>query len=257
VSSFSVYSEGSSFLYRLDPRTKLLMLLCVVIVAMLSTDPVFNACLFAGCMALAVLAVDYKKILNTLKIFVPLFAMVLFLWPIFMRRGPVLFSWGILVVTQGGLVYAVAMFFRILTMLVFSMITLMTIKSADLVTIMDKAGLPYTYSYAAMISLNFLPEFATAARTVLNAQQARGLDVRKTNFILGIKNLASIMPPLMSMVFRKAETLSLSMDSLAFGASPKRTFVRSSELVLGQRDWVAMAATVLLLIVYVALRILL
>lgn len=257
MSSYSIYTEGNSFLYRLDPRTKLLMLICVIVVVMASTNPVLNAALFFSCLVLALFTVDYKKIFNILKIFVPLFTMVLVLWPLFLRKGPVLFSWGILVVTQGGLMYAIAMFFRILTMLIFSLIVLMTVKAVDLVTIMDKAKLPYTYSYAAMIAMNFLPEFATAAKTVLNAQQARGLDVRKQNFILGIKNLASIMPPLMSMVFRKAETLSLSMDSLAFGANPKRTYMRSKDLSLKTLDIIFMAASILLVLAFILLQIVL
>ena len=257
MSTYSIFTEGHSVLYRMDPRTKLMMLLCLIIVVMSSNNPIFNGIILLGCGLLAYLTVDYKKILRTLKVFAPLFSMVLILWPLFMHIGPVLFEWGILVVTEGGLLYAIAMFFRIMTLLIFSLIMLMTIKSVELVTIMDKAGFPYTYSYATMIALNFLPEFASAAKTVLNAQQARGLDIRKTNFLVGVKNYASIMPPLLSMVFRKAETLSLSMDSLAFGAHPKRTFIHSSEIALKSRDIVVMALSIILVLIYVVLRLIL
>lgn len=257
MSTYSIYTEGKSFLYKTDPRTKLLMLLCLIIIVMSSNDPILNGLFLLGCGILAYLTVDYKKILGTLKVFVPLFSMVLILWPFFMHSGPVLFELGFLVVTKGGLLYAVAMFFRIMTLLIFSMIMLMTIKSVELVTIMDKAGFPYTYSYATMIALNFLPEFASAAKTVLNAQQARGLDVRKKNFLVGIKNYAAIMPPLMGMMFRKAETLSLSMDSLGFGANPKRTFIRSNEIFLTKQDKIIMVLSVVSVLVYVTLRIIL
>lgn len=172
-------------------------------------------------------------------------SLILLLWPIFKREGDVLFSWWIITITSGGLIYAIAMFFRILSMLVMSLTVFMSIKTVDLVTLMDKAGLPYTYSYAAMISLNFLPEFATSAKTVLNAQQARGLDVKKQNFILGIKNLATLLPPLMTLVFKKADTLSLSMDSLAFGAFKTRTFMRSAELKMRRSDWLFSLAVVI------------
>jgi energy-coupling factor transport system permease protein len=134
------------------------------------------------------------------------------------------------------------------------MIVLMSVKAVDLVTVMHKAKIHYTFSYATMIALNFIPEFATAARTVLNAQQARGLDVTKQNFIVGIRNMAQLMPPLLTMVFRKAETLSLSMDALAFGAKDTRTYIRSEDLYLRPLDYAVMVISFLFLVVYIIIK---
>lgn len=245
MANYSIYTEGKTFFYRLDPRPKLILLLMVIILVMVSSSMWLNMIVFALSTLFAMIAVDFRKIFRTLKIFIPLLSLILILWPIFKHEGDVLFNWWIITVTSGGLIYAVAMFFRILSMLIMSLTVFMSIKTVDLVTLMDKARFPYTYSYAAMISLNFLPEFASSAKTVLNAQQARGLDVKKQNFILGIKNLATLLPPLMTLVFKKADTLSLSMDSLAFGAFKSRTFLRSKELTMSGFDWLFSVLVVL------------
>ncbi|MBE3141632.1 MAG: energy-coupling factor transporter transmembrane protein EcfT [Thermoplasmata archaeon] len=254
MTSFSIYTEGNSGLYRIDPRTKLFFLVCVVLIVMVSSNPLVNACLLIGCIVLAYLSVDYKKVARTLRIFAPFFVLELLVWPIFMRKGEVLFAWGILVITQGGLSYAFAMVLRILTMLIISLTILMTIKPIDLVTIMVKWRIPYQYSYATMITLTFLPECASAIRTVLDAQQVRGLDIRKLRFDKFVRNMALSLPPLLEMIFRKSEIMALSMDSLAFGAKPTRTFIRTEDLVIQRKDWVIMMVSLGLVVTYFIVR---
>lgn len=254
MTTFSIYTEGKSGLYSLDPRTKLFFLMCVVVVVMVSSNPLVNACLLIGCIILAYLSVDYKKVARTLKVFVPFFVLELLVWPIFMRKGEILFEWGILVITQGGINYAIAMLLRILTMLIISLTILMTIKPIDLVTILVKWGIPYQYSYATMITLTFLPECASAIRTVLDAQQVRGLDIRKLRFDKFVRNMALSLPPLIQIIFRKSEIMALSMDALAFGAKPTRTFIRTEDLVIQHKDWVIMIVCLGLLVAYLIVQ---
>ncbi|MGL5640350.1 MAG: energy-coupling factor transporter transmembrane component T family protein [Mycoplasmoidaceae bacterium] len=82
------------------------------------------------------------------------------------------------------------------------------------------------WSMTISLSIRFIPSLLDEANRVLNAQASRGVDFRNGNGIDKIKSLASLVVPLFSIAFRKADELSNAMEARAYDPRSIRTRYR-------------------------------
>ena len=151
-----------------------------------------------------------------------------------------------LVFFEEGTLYAFAMSLRILILLTSILPVMMSTSDVEFVTGLVKLGLPYKQAYSIIIALTNVPSMIDIVQTVSAAQRARGLDIEELGFFQKIKRYAEILPPLVSISLNRSFKLAMAMDSLAFGAKPKRTFLRARDLQFKLKDY---AYTVLIIAV--------
>ncbi|MGL4617329.1 MAG: energy-coupling factor transporter transmembrane component T family protein [Mycoplasmoidaceae bacterium] len=82
------------------------------------------------------------------------------------------------------------------------------------------------WSMTISLSIRFIPSLLDEANRVLNAQASRGVDFRNGNGYDKIKSLASLIVPLFSIAFRKADELSNAMEARAYDPRSIRTRYR-------------------------------
>src|SRR5690349_19582818 len=103
---FRLYEEGSTFLYRLDPRVKLLAVLAVFFLSILFNDPRVLAPVFVLILALIVVGrVPMRRVALLLRSLSLLVAISLVLWPLIYQKGPVLFHVLSFDITEGGIFF--------------------------------------------------------------------------------------------------------------------------------------------------------
>ena len=256
------YYPGSSWVHRLDSRTKIIATLVYVAAIFVVPDFIGFAIAFLALAAvIAISGVPLKFLLRGLK---PVFFIIAltFILNLFMIPGDVLVKWGFLTITEQGLHTAVFMGIRLVLLIIgASMLTLTTkpINLTDgiesLLKPFEKVGLPaHDLAMMMTIALRFIPTLLEETDKIMKAQQARGADFETGNIIRRAMSLIPILVPLFISAFRIAQDLAMAMESRCYGGSGKRT--RMNAVKLGENDAVGFVLTAAFLAVIILERIL-
>ena len=256
------YYPGSSWVHRLDPRTKIIATLVYVAAIFVVPDFIGFAIAFLALAAVIVISgVPLKFLLRGLK---PVFFIIAltFILNLFMIPGDVLVKWGFLTITEQGLHTAVFMGIRLVLLIIgASMLTLTTkpINLTDgiesLLKPFERVGLPaHDLAMMMTIALRFNPTLLEETDKIMKAQQARGADFETGNIIRRAMSLIPILVPLFISAFRIAQDLAMAMESRCYGGSGKRT--RMNAVKLGGNDAVGFVLTAAFLAVIILERIL-
>lgn len=251
------YFPIDSVLHRLDPRTKLILLV-LHIVAIFLADSVVTCLLAAGITLLVLLfsRISLKTYVRGLK---PIWFVIIFTAALnmFLTAGIKIELLGYqLPITYEGLALAGKMALR-LVLLIFasSALTYTTSPIAltdgieKLLSPFAKLGLP-TFELAMMMSIaiRFIPTLIEETDKIMKAQKARGADFDSGSLIRRVKALAPMLIPLFISAFRRADDLAVAMESRCYRGGNCRT--RLNEIHFGRID---LAAVILFLLFFAAL----
>lgn len=226
--SFQLYEERKSYLYNLDPRTKILGMLVAFVLSIIFSHPLFVGPLF-GLIVLLVVSggVPLKRVTILLKGLALLALISVIMWPMFYSKGVPLFRFWMFTFTDSGIAFGFGMAFRILSMVLASITLMMVTSQRDLIQGLRGLGLPYKASFAVATALRFLPMMAGVGQTILEAQRSRGLDLEKGSVAQKLKSNAAILAPLTIQSIRLSQQLVLSVEARGFGRNNPRTSLRA------------------------------
>lgn len=252
--SFRLYEPGSSFLYRLDPRVKVIAVLAVFLLSVMFTSPFVLGPVFGLLVAIIVAGrVPLKRVALLLRSLTVLVLISLILWPLLYKQGPVVATVLGFSITQGGLEYGAGMTFRILDMVIAPIAFFLTTTQPDFVAAVRRLGLPYKASFALATSFRFLPMVAGVGNSIIEAQRARGLDPSRGWPVRRMRSYARILGPLMITSIRIAQQLIFAVEAKAFSIDRPRTFFR--QLRLTGEDRVALVIIAGACLAAVAIRV--
>src|SRR5436190_18112228 len=141
---FELYVPGTSFLYRVDPRVKILTVLAIFVLSVLFTDPRFLAPIFITVLAIILLGrVPLRRVALLLRSLIILVVIAMILWPVIYQQGPTLFKVLGFRITQFGVTYGFGMAFRILDMVIAPIALFLTTPQPDFVSGLRQLGVPY------------------------------------------------------------------------------------------------------------------
>ncbi len=223
---YNLYSPGSSLIHRLDPRTKLVFVVCVFVLVLVFNDPRYLAAItLCVCLVAALSGPAIRKLLGFTAVLLPVMVATVVLWPLFVHQGTPLVEWRFLTITDVGLLYALAMGQRIVVPCIASLLLFVTTRRRDVVTGLVQLGLPYQVGFGITIAFGFIPAMIGIAQTILQAQQARGLNPFSGGIAARLRNSASLIVPLLITALSSVQNLAFSMDSRGYGASRQRTYL--------------------------------
>ena len=241
-----LYTEGDSFLHRLDPRVKILAVMLLSVIALMLAELV-ELLLFLGFIFLLLLSsrVSLRKSAFSLKFIGRVMVMIVVLWPLFDPSGtPVIVSFGPLKVTEPGVWRGIMAAVRIGCLATVWYILMFTTSQRDLVRALVKMGLRFDYGLALSISLRFIPTFGAIVESITDAQRARGLELDKGAILKRSRNYVAVLVPTIATALRTSNTLSLALQSRAYGARRDRTYLRDFRMTAA--DGVAVVAVIAL-----------
>lgn len=226
------YIPGDSFLHRLDPRSKLLMMVAFIAIIFLAND-------WLGYLLLIVyvgLGIFLSKIQVSFffKGLRGMMGLILFtvLFQMFFTPGAtVLFHWGIINISLESVINAVYIFFRFV--LIIAMSTLLTLTTPPL-TLADgietglsplkKIRVPvHELGLMLSISLRFIPTLLDDTTMIMNAQRSRGMDFGQGGLLQRIKSIIPILIPLFVSSFRRADDLAIAMEARGYQGGDGRS----------------------------------
>ena len=248
------YFPGNSPLHRLDPRTKIVCsIVLIVAIFAASTFWGYGAMLLFLAGSVALSRINVKFVVKGLK---PIWVIILitFVMNLFLSAGgDVLFEWKFIHISKQGLVRAVQMAFR-LALLICStqLLTLTTSPIAltdgleRLMKPLQKIGFPaHELAMMMSIALRFIPTLIEETQKIIKAQTARGADFDSGNIVRRAKAMLPILVPLFVSAFRRADELALAMEARCYRGGQGRT--RMKETRFGILDlWAALLTAGLL-----------
>jgi energy-coupling factor transport system permease protein len=241
---YDLYIERESPIHRLDPRVKLIGVALGMIAAVLLTNIIAQLILYGFIITVLLIArVTWEKFWFAFRTILPVSVMITLLWPLFYRGGhPILFSWGPIIISLPSILAGISAALRI-NIMAFSAFTLLyTTPQGTLVRGMVRLGLPYEYGLSLAIALRYIPTFGGIILMIMDAQKSRGLELDKGNFLRKTLKYVYVMAPVVISALRMADQLSLAIESRAYGAPVKRTYL--TDLKMRLTDGVVLALLV-------------
>jgi energy-coupling factor transport system permease protein len=148
---------------------------------------------------------------------IPINILIPILFVIFYPEGPVVFEFLFLQITPTAFLRGLALALRLdaIAFLVFSW--MFTTDQTMIVRSLVRLGLPYNAGLVLAISLRYIPTFYGLYNTVLEAQQARALDLTRGSFFRRLRQYLPILVAMIISALRTADTLARALESRALG----------------------------------------
>lgn len=255
------YFPGNSLLHRFDPRSKIIFTVLFIAAIFLCKGLVsYGITLLILLMMIGISKVQPRVFLKGMKpvVFIVVCTAILNL---FYTSGTVLWSWGILKITEEGIWKAGFMVLRILMLIACTLLLtyttspiLLTDGLEKLLRPLKKLNFPvHELSMMMSIALRFIPTLIQETDKIISAQKARGADFDSGNLIQKAKALIPILIPLFISSFRRAEELAIAMECRCYHGDEGRTSLR--QLRYAGRDYGLIVFSIALCAGIVVLRV--
>ncbi len=226
------YYPGNSFIHRLDPRTKILSTLLLIIAVFLANTAVGYAALCAMVLFIILISgLPFMLVLKSVKPLLFIIVLTLVLHVVMGQGEHVLYQWKFIRVTEEGLRLGVQMAMRLILLLMISSILTFTTSPIVLTDGIEALLSPFrvigvpAHELAMMmtIALRFIPTLMEETDRIIKAQTARGADFSGGNLLVRAKNMLPILVPLFISAFRRADDLAVAMEARCYRGGEGRT----------------------------------
>lgn len=240
------YFPGNSFIHKLDPRAKLIVVLFALVEIFLCKNFFsLGLVLVFALSSVLISKISFKIVFKGLKMIYLIIILTSFLQIFYNKDGTVLADWWKIKITTGGIATAIFMAVRIISLiLISSLLTYTTSPTAltdgleRLLSPLKKLHVPVdTLAMMMTIALRFIPTLIEEIDKIMNAQKARGADLDSGNLIQRAKALVPVFIPLFVNSFRRAYELAFAMECRCYNGSNRRT--RMKKMKFSWRDGVA------------------
>ncbi|MBI4672540.1 MAG: energy-coupling factor transporter transmembrane protein EcfT [Chloroflexi bacterium] len=253
----SFYLNRSSGWHALHPLTKLAAALAILVTAFSVRWMFVSVALFVlVVLPLAGYGRIWREVLHaTFTIILPL-AVSLALVQGFFYPGAqeVLWQMGPFALKREGLEFAFVTGTRLVVIASVGLLVVYATHPADLALALVQAGAPFSLAYIAVTAIQLLPEMQGRAASILNAQQARGLETQG-NLLVRVRAFFPLIAPLVYGALENVQERALALDARAFRAPRAKTSWRELQDSPAQRAsrWLLVSYAIVLLLISLAL----
>lgn len=238
------FFPGKSLLHRLDPRTKILCtILLVVIVFLAKSMLAYGVLVLLTGILMALSCIPLKTLLKSVK---PLIIVILLtsLLNMFFTSGEnvlvdVRFWFFHIVIRAEGVASALKMALRIILLVLDTSVVLTyTTSPIDLTDGIERLLSPlaklkvpvHTFAMMMSLALRFIPTLVEETEKIIAAQKSRGADFTSGNLLRRVKALIPVLVPLLLSSFRRADELALAMECRCYHGGEGRTRMKVMQL---------------------------
>lgn len=243
------YFSGNSILHNLDPRFKIIAVL-IFAVAVFLADNIYSFLFVVLSVIVLVLlsGIKAKVVLKGIKpvLFIVIFTAVINLFFTKSDETP-LIDWAFITVYPKGVITAVFMVVRIVSLIAGTSLLLTYTTSPIMLTDglerllspLKKIKVPvHEFAMMMTIALRFIPTLLEETDKIISAQKARGAGFDSGGLVKKAKAFLPILIPLFISAFRRADELAVAMECRCYRGDEGRT--RMKELKTSFRDYVVL-----------------
>lgn len=242
--TFGRYSPRNTFVHKMDPRNKILILILLMVSIFLQFTYWSTTLILSGVILLSIIIFMIISRINFIELFrsmatmwlliIILMAAYIFI-PMQTYVGtPVAFYIGTFAVYWAGIYQSGYIILRLIMMISLTMMLTATTKPMDLTYAFEWYMFPlrvirFPVSEIAMtlsIALRFIPTLLDETDRIMKAQASRGVDFNHGRFGKRIKAIISLIIPLFISAIERSEELSNAMEARGYDPKAKRTRYR-------------------------------
>ncbi len=225
------YVNNGSALTRMDPRTKLLCaVLLIILVSFVNTFTGFAVCLLYCIILQRASSISLGYALRGFKPFLVLLAFIYIMQILFYvsptPHPKVIWQWGLLNISWEGIRSSTLIMTRVFFLYYLASMLMFTTSLVDLtdgsevlLSPLERIGLPINNIVMVfVVAFKFVPIFIAEIERLIKAQTARGVRFDKGNFIKRAMKVGPLLVPLFLSGFRRAEALTIAMEARCYGA---------------------------------------
>lgn len=251
--TFGQYFDNNSFVHKLDPRTKLILLILIIVFIFVSQNWISLSVLIAFVLFSMILSkIPLRMYLKNLKAILPIIIFTMLINLFYSGNGEIEPAWTLnlfwgLKITSIALNRALYMIVRILLLIIASAELTYTTTPNSLTDGIEKLLSPlrfiglkkvvHTLAMMMTIALRFIPTLIEETFKIMNAQKARGADLENGKLLQRIKALIPILIPLLISSVRRAYELAEAMECRCYNGGESR--VRMKQLKYFLKDYIA------------------
>ena len=245
------FFPGDTIAHRLDPRTKLLLVVLFIVALFQARGWVaYGVLTLTVAVCMTVSHISARNIFKGLKPMIFILALTGVLNIFYTGGTPILPGW---IITWEGIARAIQMVLRIVLLITGTFLLTYTtspIALTDglelLLNPLKKLRFPvHEMTIMMSMALRFIPTLIEETDKIMSAQKARGADFETGSLMDRAKALLPVLVPLFVSAFRRADELAVAMESRCYHGGEGRT--RMKQLILKGRDYIALALGILLL----------
>lgn len=252
------FFPGDTIVHRLDPRTKLIIVIIYIVALFQAESWLSYGVIFAVtvlCMLLS--RIRPKNIFNGLKGMLIIICLTAFLNIFYTQGTPVRPG---LIITYEGIDRALKMILRIVMLITGTFLLTYTTSPIALTDGMElllaplkRIGVPvHEMTMMMSMALRFIPSLIEETNKIMSAQKARGADFETGGILKRARALVPILVPLFVSSFRRADELAVAMECRCYHGGEGRT--RMKQLKMAPRDFIALTLALIFLIGIFMLR---
>lgn len=245
---FGQYYPQKSFVHRMDPRAKILLMIAYI-VAIFVADNFFGLAAVTLFLIVTVIfsRVPFGSVLRSVKmiLFLIIFTAILNLFFYSTEGVRLIWQWGILALSWESIVNMIFLAFRLFLLVMGTSILTLTTAPVELTDGIESLLKPLKYikfpvhelALIMSIALRFIPTLMDETNRIIAAQKARGADFETGGLFKRAKAMIPVLIPLLVSAFRRAEELGDAMDARCYSGAKGRT--KYKKLTFTWRDLAA------------------
>ena len=225
------YTPKDTAIHGLNPLSKLVWTIVIVILTLTYNNPVYILLLFCSMLPLIFIAKITAEWKTTMKFSILLGLLIILINTLFSQHGthilyqvpsqiPLIGSHRI---TLEAILYGLGNTLRLITIMSAFIILTLTTHPDDMMLIMQNMKLPCKTVLVTSISTRFIPTLTKDVQEIRETQQSRGLELHRTKLLHKIKSSGMIIIPLLSNSLDRTVQIAEAMDARGFNTSKNRT----------------------------------
>lgn len=226
------FFPGNSVIHRLDPRTKLIVMVLYIVALFVAGNWISYGLMLAFLLTcIRISRIPPKAIVRGMKplVFILVFTGILNL--LYSEGTTVLMKLGMFTITLEGVVRAFFMTGRILMLISGTFLLTYTTSPISLTDGLESLMSPlkklhvpvHELSMMMCIALRFIPTLIEETDKIMNAQKARGADFESGSIMDRAKALVPVLVPLFISAFRRADELATAMECRCYQGGEGRS----------------------------------
>ncbi|GAA0304300.1 energy-coupling factor transport system permease protein [Gracilibacillus halotolerans] len=255
------YLPGNSFIHRLDPRTKLIIIFSFVCVLFFANH--WTGYLLFTTFTIVSIVLSKVSVPFLLKGITPVWFFIVltfFLHILITKEGEILWELGWFQVYEAGLQRSIEISWRLLILVVFTSLLTLTTAPMEITDALESLlgplkrwNLPiHELALMMSISLRFIPTLMDETERISKAQASRGVDLKSGTLKDRMYAFIPLLIPLFIGAFKRAEDLATAMEVRGYQGGEGRTKLRA--LQFSNLDIIAAIGYVIVLILFIYIR---
>ena len=260
--SFGQYYPVKSFVHSLDPRLKIVFVICYIVAIFLAKEFLaLGICAALLLLGIILSRVPIGKILRAVRTVLVLVLFTAALNMLFYQGETIYWEWKIFQITREGMIFSAFLAIRIFLLVICSSLLTYTTTPVALTDGVESLLTPlkwirfpvHSLALIMSIALRMIPTLTDETNRIMNAQKARGARLDTGSVGKRIKAIIPVLIPLLISSLRRADELGTAMEARCYTDGKNRT--KYKKLHFRVRDAIVLLIVAALIAGVVLLRI--